>query len=93
MTDTQKNIADYQLRYAAGKYWLLDMKQKGVPYKRPMIMNSMGAKIWNLMTKNWSIEQITTVLIKEYDVTAEEIREDIVQFQKQLTAFGVAIGE
>ena len=83
----------YQLRYAAGQYWLLDMEQTGVPYKRPMSMNVVGAEIWEMLKKGWSIEQMCEVFIKEYQVDKEEIREDIIQFQKQLTAYGVVIGE
>ncbi len=83
----------YQLRYAAGQYWLLDMEQAGVSYKRPMSMNAVGAEIWKMLKKGWSIEQISEVFIKEYQVDKEDIREDIIQFQKQLTAYGVVIGE
>lgn len=83
----------YQLRYAAGQYWLLDMEQDGVPYKQPMCMNVVGAEIWKMMKKDWSIEQMIEVFNKEYQVEKGEIREDIIQFQKQLAAFGVVIGE
>ncbi|MBQ8038840.1 MAG: PqqD family protein, partial [Lachnospiraceae bacterium] len=83
----------YQLRYAAGQYWLLDMEQPGVPYKQPMCMNAVGAEIWEMLKKGWSVEQMTEVFMKEYQVEKEEIQEDIIQFQKQLTAFGVVIEE
>lgn len=83
----------YQLRYAAGQYWLLNMEQPGVPYRRPMCMNAMGAEIWNRMIMGFNNEQIAEVLTKEYEVGVEEIREDIVQFQKQLAVYGVAIEE
>ena len=88
-----KNVERYQLRYAAGQYWLLDMEQAGVPYKRPMVMNAMGAEIWKKLAKGWTIEQISEVFIKEYEVSLEEMREDIVQFQRNLTAFGVVFEE
>lgn len=83
----------YQLRYAAGQYWLLDMEQTGMAYKRPMSMNGVGAEIWKMLEKGWSIEGISEVFMKEYGVDKEEIREDIIQFQKQLAAYGVVIGE
>lgn len=86
-------LEKYQLRYAAGQYWLLDMEQTGVLYKRPMSMNVVGAEIWEMLKKGWSIEQMCAVFIKEYQVDEEEIREDIIQFQKQLTAYGVVIEE
>lgn len=40
----QKN--KYQLRCAAGKYWLLDMEQDGEPYRPPLMLNESGAYIF-----------------------------------------------
>lgn len=94
MEITQKNSGcKYQLRYAAGVYWLLDMEQSGSGYKRPMSMNEMGAKIWQLLTEKHSIDEIAELLSKEYDADAGEIKEDIIQFHKQLEAYGVVTGE
>lgn len=36
----QKNR--YQLRCAAGKYWLLDMEQDGETYRPPLMLNESG---------------------------------------------------
>ena len=40
----QKNR--YQLRCAAGKYWLLDMEQDGETYRPPLMLNESGAYIF-----------------------------------------------
>ena len=88
-----KNMENYQLRYAAGQYWLLDMQQTGMPYKCPMSMNSMGAEIWRMLERGLSCEEIATDFSKEYDVAEEEMREDIIQFKKQLILYGVEIEE
>lgn len=94
MEITQENSTSrYQLRYAAGMYWLLDMEQDAGNYKRPMSMNEMGAEIWRLMQKNHSIDEIAVMLSKEYDADVTEIKEDIIQFHKQLNAYGVVTGE
>ena len=44
-----KKMSAYQLRYAAGQYWLLDMEQEGSPYKHPKNLNCVGAEIWKRM--------------------------------------------
>ena len=94
MKITQENNAGgYQLRFAAGVYWLLDMRQNPNAYKRPMSMNEMGAEIWRLMQQNHSIDGIAVMLSKEYDADVTEIKEDIIQFHKQLNAYGVVTGE
>ena len=41
--------ARFQLRHAAGIYWLLDMEQEIGTYKKPLPMNEAGAEIFKLM--------------------------------------------
>lgn len=80
----------YQMRYAAGLYWLLDMEQSGVPYRKPLATNEVGARIWELSEQGEDEEQIAEKLSIEYQVSKEEIREDIAQFRLQLKQFGIA---
>lgn len=83
----------YQLRHAAGCYFLLDMGQAGVPYKRPLELNEIGAKIWEMMAEGCTTEQIADNLATEYDAESEEIRQDVLAFYERLSAYGVKIGE
>lgn len=83
----------YMLRYAAGNYWLLDMSQEGIPYKRPMTLNEVGAKIWEMMVDEYCITEMSNKLAAEYDISETEIEEDIKLFMKQLRAYGVRIEE
>ena len=36
----------YQLRHTAGRYWLLDMQQEGLDYRKPVVLNECAAFIW-----------------------------------------------
>ncbi|MBO5337034.1 MAG: PqqD family protein [Lachnospiraceae bacterium] len=83
------NKQRYQLRHAAGMYWLLDMQQPGVPYKKPIAINEMGAQIWNLMQEDKENEAIAKTLSASYGVSPEMILEDVMSFQKQLADAGV----
>lgn len=83
----------YQLREAAGHFYLLDMMQTGEAYKRPMELNAIGAEIWQMMAEGCTTEQVVERLAKEYDAEETDIREDVLQFQKSLLAYGVEIGE
>ncbi len=83
----------YALRYAAGCYWLIDMSQKGVPYKRPMTLNEVGAKIWEMLVAEYGIDEMCKKLSEEYDISKSELEEDINQFLNQLHAYGVKIEE
>ena len=42
----QKQSERYQIRQAAGMYWLLDMEQPGIPYRQPVLLNETGAAFW-----------------------------------------------
>lgn len=79
----------YQLRYAAGTYWLLDTWQEGVPYRKPLTMNEVGADIWQMMEQSCSREQIVDALCREYQVNREVIEQDVERFMAQLEEYGI----
>ena len=47
----QKQSERYQIRQAAGMYWLLDMEQSGIPYRQPVLLNETGAAFWKLLVQ------------------------------------------
>ena len=47
----------YQLRQAAGAYWLLDMEQ-GEQYKKPFMLNECGAYIYRAYISGMSEDEI-----------------------------------
>lgn len=79
----------YQLRYAAGIYWLLDMSQPGYPYRKPLPLNEMGARIWNMLEKGLDAEEITAGLAVEYGISQEEVGKDVREFCQQLKQQGI----
>jgi len=81
----------YSLRKAAGYYWLLDMKQIGIPYKRPMSLNEIGAQIWDLLEREYTLTAICREIATEYNAEEEEIEKDVLEFVNQLKAYGVHI--
>lgn len=80
----------YQLRYAAGMYWLLNMEQEGVPFQRPLSMNQVGADIW-LMLRDGQEKEVVPTLCREYRVDAEEAARDVEEFRKSLREQGISI--
>ena len=81
----------YQLREAAGEYWLLNMNQKGVPYQGPLSINSVGAEIWNYLQTGETIAGIVEKISRKYDMAKNEIQEDVLAFCNQLTAQGILV--
>lgn len=83
----------YTLRCAAGRYWLLDTAQPGTPYKKPLCLNEVGAKIWEMIELEYSLSKISSTLAEEYEVSAEDVKEDVLQYLNQLKSYGVKIEE
>ena len=81
----------YQIRKAAGQYWLLDMEQSGVNRLEYVILNESGAYIWELYERLQSETDVAIEMHKEFGLPEEEALADVRQFLKQLKEQGVAI--
>ena len=73
----------YQLRHAAGRYWLLDMQQDGLDYKKPIELNESAALIWKWMQQGATREKIAQEIQKNYGIPMEQARADTEQFIMQ----------
>ena len=80
--------ARFQLRHAAGIYWLLDMEQEIGTYKKPLPMNEAGAEIFKLMQEGKNSLQIAEILVGRYSSKPEDVLSDILGFEIQLRDFG-----
>ena len=78
---------DYQLRYAAGTYWLLNIKQRGLDYVKPLSLNECGAHIWRMSAEGADKSQIADWLCKEYGLERNEAVGDVEDFLKQLNEY------
>ena len=85
-----KEAWGYQLRHAAGYYWLLDMRQAGIPYRPPLPINEIGADIWRLIAEQgMSREDAAKALSGEYGVAPSVLKNDIDAFLAQLAKSGI----
>ena len=82
----------YQLRYAAGLYWLLDMQQSGESYKSPVPLNEAGAELWRKFAGGMSEAQVCGWLCEQYDLSTEQAQSDVHDFVEQLRSNDVALG-
>lgn len=80
----------YQLRHAAGKYWLLDMEQDGLQYIKPVMLNECAALIWKWHNDGKSDEQVAEKLRVTYGISMEQAREDTQQFITRLKEQGLS---
>lgn len=74
----------YQLRYAAGTYWLSDIKPEGKRIPRPLELNETAAGIWKMLEKGKNTEEIAEIFSEGNEGQKKEIQNDIEQFIEQL---------
>lgn len=82
-------ISDYQIRKAAGSYWLLYMNQTGKDSVLPIPLNESGAEIWNMLADGYTVEQIAQEFHIQYGIEQSEAMEDVQQFVAQLREQGI----
>jgi len=94
MVQTGKHtMSDYQLRSAAGTFFLLSMNQKGLPYEKPLQLNRIAAELWILFLEGNKAEQVVNAMVQKYGVSEAEIREDMQLFCRQMNELGITIEE
>lgn len=87
------NRGRYQLRRAAGLYWLLDMEQNGSERQEPIVLNDSGAYIWNQYQRLRSEAAVAEALNREFGISVQEGLADIRQFFQQLREQGLILQE
>ncbi len=83
------NISRYIIRHAAGRYWLIDIEQPGIPYKRPIVINSVGAFIWEKYREGLKDSEIAALISSECGISHMEALNDIKAFMEQLEKQGI----
>ncbi len=79
----------YQLRRAAGVYWLLDMEQDGLVCERPVMLNECGAFLWQAFRDGKTREAIVRELCGTYEISPERAKADVERFIGQLKEQGI----
>ena len=74
----------YRLRRVAGMYWLLDIGQPGLPYRKPVALNRTGAMICEMLEGGAGAEEIAEAMSASYGISVKTARDDLEQFAGQL---------
>ena len=77
----------YELRKAAGLYWLLDLQQSGEHYRSPLAMNEMGAEIFRYWHEGDNEEEIAEKIGSSYDAGTDTIKRDVTSFLERLKKY------
>lgn len=52
-------------------------------------LNSVGARVWELLREPKSLEEVQAAIVNEYDVSAEQAKKDLLQFMRGMLAEGL----
>jgi len=52
------------------------------------VLNEVGARIWELINRTRSVQQIEQLLLEEFDATPEQLEEDLLRLLGQLQELG-----
>ena len=74
----------YELRRAAGVWWLIHTAQRGEPYEKPKMLNDTAAHIAKGLLAGCEKEVLAAELSKTYGISAREALEDIGSMERQL---------
>ena len=82
-------FGNYQLREAAGAYWLIDMAQSGEDFRMPLQLNETGAILFSGLCEGLDEKALAQKLAAEYGIAKEELIGDVRAFFAQLSANGI----
>lgn len=87
----EERFPGFVLRYAAGRWRLLDLTHPGLAYKEPLVLNDSGAEIFEKLDQGLEPPEIAADLSGTYGISQAEVLEDIRGFMKELAAFGLPL--
>ena len=77
------------IRKAAGSYWIVRTGDTILEYQNPIILNETGAKMYELLEKGYSKEDVANHMVKKYDISYEEALNDTESFVNMLVNSGL----
>jgi hypothetical protein len=75
-------------RRIAGEFILVPIRKRGEDVDSIYTLNEVGARIWELLDGERSVENIRDQIAAEYDVTPEEAEQDIAELLLQFESVG-----
>ena len=87
MTTLQSKISvseEVMFRELSGEAVLLD-QESGKYYG----LDEVGTRMWSLLAEHGQVDPAYRVLLDEYDVTGEQLREDFLNLVDELASYGL----
>lgn len=80
---------NFILKHVGKEYMIIPLSDGGVDFSKVYNVSSTGAFIYEQLKKNKTIEDIVALMVKEYEVTYEQVLQDIYEFIEELKKRGM----
>ncbi|MDE7263395.1 MAG: PqqD family protein [Anaeroplasmataceae bacterium] len=80
---------NFILKNVGKEYMIIPLLDGGVDFSKVYNVSSTGAFIYEQLKKNKTAEEIADLMIKEYEVSYEVVKQDIDDFIKELKRRGM----
>lgn len=79
---------NFVLRQVAGTWVILPLDDKNINFTDMMTVNDSGAMLWKLLEQGAEEDDLVNALLAEYNVSAQQAREDVREFADRLMKAG-----
>lgn len=80
---------EYIIREIAGEHLLVPVGETALELNGMVILNPVGAAIWNGLEAGWDENTILSDLLERFDVSAETAKQDMDEFLQDLKSAGL----
>ena len=78
----------FVLRQVADTWVVMPLGQVSLDFNGMLTLNETGALLWQALEKDGDVDALVNALTAEYDVSAEQAREDVEAFLAKLQQAG-----
>jgi hypothetical protein len=78
-------------RRVADEFILVPIRQDIGDLQCMYTMNGVGTRIWELINGHTTVEEITSAIVREYEVETPQAKADVVEFLDQMKAIGAVL--
>lgn len=77
------------LRSVAGEHMLIPVGETVFEYNGIFMMTESGKLLWESIVKGAEEEELTEIIMKEYEIDSDTASADVKEFLEMLKAFGI----
>ena len=88
-----KMKSGFVMREVAGQYVVIAIGEASKSFHGMIKLNSTGKDIWEGLESGFEEQQIVDLLMDKYQVSKEQVREDVQEFLKQMKEVGILADE